>query len=355
MAGFFGLFDYTKEGKGVYPDDPQKGPLALFFSVLGRKFWKICTINLMYILFSLPAIALSMLGGIYLTAALIPGLTLENLTGVIASSGLTLAEGVTTETAAASQMMMVNVLMGMLVFGLSLSVIGPVHAGVTYLLRNYSREEHAFVWMDFKDHAKKNWKQSTVSCLISIGVTLLFVVNFSFYSQSTFIANELLRTALQTFIVILFLLWCIMQMYLYPMMVTFNLGLKQLYRNSLLFSVLRLPLNLLILVLSILIVFVIPAVLLLLGYGITILLAVLWYLAFAFAFNLLLTNFFVYRGLDKYMIQRLQATEDIENEDDKTESAADEDGQEEEQPEVGKGEEDPEHGGLVEAPSGIHA
>ena len=59
MAGLFGLFDYTKEGKGVYPDEPPKGPVSTFFSVLGRKFWKICTINLMYVILSLPALVLA--------------------------------------------------------------------------------------------------------------------------------------------------------------------------------------------------------------------------------------------------------------------------------------------------------
>jgi hypothetical protein len=48
MAGFFGLFDYNKEGPGVYLNEPPKGPFKTFFTVLGRKFWKIITVNIMY-------------------------------------------------------------------------------------------------------------------------------------------------------------------------------------------------------------------------------------------------------------------------------------------------------------------
>src|SRR5690606_4360718 len=103
MAGFFGFFDYTKEGKGVYPDEPPKGPIAGFFAILGRKFWKICTINLMYILFSLPALVLAFFSAMYVTSVLLPGLTLETLTKIFAESGITLQEGITFEEFAASQ------------------------------------------------------------------------------------------------------------------------------------------------------------------------------------------------------------------------------------------------------------
>ena len=50
---------------------------------------------------------------------------------------------------------------------------GPAYAGITYILRNYSREEHAFIGSDFKEHALKNFRQSSI---VSIVNTLLFVI-----------------------------------------------------------------------------------------------------------------------------------------------------------------------------------
>ena len=41
MAGFFGLFDYTKEGPGVPKDAPPKSRFVIFFEVFARKFWNI--------------------------------------------------------------------------------------------------------------------------------------------------------------------------------------------------------------------------------------------------------------------------------------------------------------------------
>ncbi len=354
MAGFFGFFDYTNEGKGVYPAEPPKGPFAAFFSILGRKFWKICTINLMYVVLSLPALVVAFFGAMYVTSVLLPNLTMDTLVKIFQESGITLQEGISFEEFAASQMMLLYVILGMLLTGLSLIIVGPVHAGVTYLLRNYSREEHAFVWMDFKEHAGKNLKQSLVSSLLSMLVTVIFTVNFAFYSTTTVLGSGILQTFLKTIVVILFILWCIIQMYLYPMMVTFQLSLKQLYKNCLLFSILRLPLNVLILLVSFIVLAVIPGILFFIGYSITMMIALLWYVFFAFGFNLLLTNFFVYRALDKYMIQRIKAAEEMNEEADETSAEEPEEAAEsDEKPENEPKGENQEPGGLVESPSGV--
>lgn len=354
MAGFFGLFDYTKEGKGVYPDDPPKGPISTFFSVLGRKFWKICTINILYVVFSLPALILAFFSASFVVQTFLPGMTVESLVKLFEESGLILQEGVTMQDFANVQMLQIFFITAMFLVGLSLVIVGPVHAGVTYVLRNYSREEHAFVWLDFKENALKNLKQSLISGLISVLLTFIFVVNFSFYSSSSFISNDILRVFLKTLVVILFILWCMVQMYLYPMMVTFQLTLKQLLKNCMLFSILRLPLNILMLFFSTLILFVIPGVLLFMGYGITVMLAGVWYVVLAFGLNLLMTNFFVYRALDKYMIKRIRdaeslneetdgVTADVERDDEEDESSDEEDGR--------QSEEEAEKGGFVPSPS----
>lgn len=56
MAGFFGLFDYTKEGPGVRKDAPKKKAFFLFFEIFFRNFFKFVSINLVYVLCSLPII-----------------------------------------------------------------------------------------------------------------------------------------------------------------------------------------------------------------------------------------------------------------------------------------------------------
>ena len=56
MAGFFGLFDYTKEGPGIRKDAPKKKAFFVFFETFFRNFFKFVTINLVYVLLSIPVI-----------------------------------------------------------------------------------------------------------------------------------------------------------------------------------------------------------------------------------------------------------------------------------------------------------
>ncbi len=56
MAGFFGLFDYSKEGPGVSKNGPKKRPFVVFFEIYGRKFWSLLQAGLWYLLMNLPLV-----------------------------------------------------------------------------------------------------------------------------------------------------------------------------------------------------------------------------------------------------------------------------------------------------------
>ncbi len=54
MAGFFGLFNYEKEGPGIRKDAPKKKTFVVFFETFFRNFWKFVPLNCFYMLLSLP-------------------------------------------------------------------------------------------------------------------------------------------------------------------------------------------------------------------------------------------------------------------------------------------------------------
>ena len=56
MAGFFGLFNYEKEGPGVSKNAPKKKTFIVFFETFFRNFWKFMNINLVYSLISFPLV-----------------------------------------------------------------------------------------------------------------------------------------------------------------------------------------------------------------------------------------------------------------------------------------------------------
>ncbi|MBQ8204040.1 MAG: YesL family protein [Clostridia bacterium] len=56
MAGFFGLFNYDKEGSGIDKNAPKKKTFVVFFETFFRNVWKFITINFVYCLMCLPII-----------------------------------------------------------------------------------------------------------------------------------------------------------------------------------------------------------------------------------------------------------------------------------------------------------
>ena len=56
MAGFFGLFNYDKEGPGVEKNGPKKKTFIVFFETFFRNVWKFITINFVYCLLSAPVL-----------------------------------------------------------------------------------------------------------------------------------------------------------------------------------------------------------------------------------------------------------------------------------------------------------
>ena len=103
------------------------------------------------------------------------------------------------------------------------------------------------------------------------------------------------NTFLTSFIVVIGVLFTWMQYYVNTMIVTFDLSLKDIYKNALLFAIGRLPLNILISVIGIIVfilVLMIPSVIL----------YILWFLILYSLFGII-TVFMVYPTIDKYMIK----------------------------------------------------
>ncbi len=299
MPGIFGLFDYTKEGPGVYANEPPKGPFRLFFEILFRKFWKIITINLMYLAFSLPALALGLLLAPLLLQYLLPGLNEASLKQLILDS----AGSLTTEELAQAvsfYQIIGYAFVSLFIVGMGYVAVGPVLAGTTYLLRNYAREEHAFVWMDFKESVRTNWKQSLVVCLLSLVLLVVLVFDYGFFGAQE---SAILQGLLTGLIIVLGIVLTIMLMYVYPLLVTFQLPLKKVLRNALLLTLARFLPNLGILLLNAFLLVGIPFLVLLLYPQGSAIISLVWFGFLAFGLTQFLTNFYVYRQFKKYMIK----------------------------------------------------
>ena len=56
MAGFFGFFNYAKEGPGIEKDAPKKKAFFVFFETFFRNIWKFISVNAVYLILCLPVI-----------------------------------------------------------------------------------------------------------------------------------------------------------------------------------------------------------------------------------------------------------------------------------------------------------
>lgn len=210
--------DYETPGAGVPENEPQKpGPIR-YFIVSGRKFWDMVVLNLLYFLFSLPAIAIYMLIGL-----LFLGNAGDAVGGALAAEGMTDIQIL--ELKAAVHIVL-SVGFGFLITALLGS--GAPRAGLSFVLRNYSREEHAFLWSDFLENTKKNLGKGTVIFLIDVLFTFIICLDIASYGGAgTFWG--LIASYIALFI---FIIYILMHPYIYMILVTFGLKLKAAYKNA---------------------------------------------------------------------------------------------------------------------------
>ncbi len=161
-----GLFyNYENSGPGVAKNGPQKSRLRIFFEVFGRKFWGLCLLNLIYILFCIPVVT-----------------------------------------------------------------IGPATAAAFKVLRNYSIEKNAFVWADFWESFKKDFKQSFP---LGIIYTVAFIgIGAGIYMYPPKMEESTLYTVLFILTVIVGIFILVSSFFAFLMVSTTELTLKNIIKNS---------------------------------------------------------------------------------------------------------------------------
>lgn len=296
MAGFFGIGDFTKEGKGVEKDAPKKRGIFAFFELFFRKFGRLCKLNMLYLLACVPTAVV-----VFIVAGVVSSTIINSSTEVLAQAMGLAAPDMENADFVKSIAIVDVVIRGMItLLFTALWGMGPVTAGFTYILRNYSREEHAWLWSDFWQYTKENFKQSIVIWLVDLVAMPMMFIAYMFYSRSQGVIMYF-----KYIMCVLIFVYTSMHFYIYPMMVTFKLSVKDLYRNSLLFAFGKLPINIFVFAVLLFIHVGIPYIgLMRTGGAVTI-----YWLAYALlelviflSMSGFIVNFSVYPTLKKYMI-----------------------------------------------------
>lgn len=111
--------------------------------------------------------------------------------------------------------------------------IGPATAGITKVLKNYSIDKNAYVWLDFKDAFKENFFKA-------LFVGIFDVIAFSGAAAGCYLYPKMAEASGSNVYYAMFAItlsvaitFTIMNFYVYLMMVSTDLSMKNIIKNSL--------------------------------------------------------------------------------------------------------------------------
>lgn len=214
FGNLMNAFFYGKSGKGDYrKENLPKNRWQLFLEMLGVRFSALMRLNLIYMLIWIPAMLVLVRGLLSVLSMMADGLPLADVQAGLLS-------------------------MLLLLFP-CIAITGPATAGISYVTRNWARDEHAFLWTDFKDALKENWKQSLIVSAITGAIPLLAYLGWIFYGQMA--ETMTLMMIPQLLMAMAAVIWMLAVTYMHPMLVTYEMPLKTVLMNSLLLAIGRLP------------------------------------------------------------------------------------------------------------------
>ena len=228
----------TKPGKGIEKDAPEKRRFFLFFEIFFDKFFKLIQLNFIYFVCLLPLFL-----GLYFSMS--TDITYSTLKSAFDMPPFYFRPDFPN-------------LPGTLLLLASIFLTGPATAGFTYVIRNMQRREHTWIMSDFFSQFKKNFKQGVIMSVIDLLCYLVLYVALMFYLYIMPVdapeAGTVMPFLGAMFVGALLLVFTWAHYYIYTMMVTFELEFSKLFKNSLLFAIGKLPLNILITVLVLVVV-----------------------------------------------------------------------------------------------------
>lgn len=240
MAKFPKLFDYTKPGKGLSVEQAEIKGIKGFFTVLKEKIWDMFKINLLFMVFHIPVFIIYYL----LSQLIVPGgtaptpMTVAEYPYVAAWNGINIGSSMMLSSSTFWTDFILR--LGSFVFLIStpMLAIGPLQAGFSYIFQSFVRSNPVFLVSDFFGKAKENLKQSIIVSLIDLAVVFILAFDIRVYYMSAMYGEGgFFLTFLTTLMIMIFVIYLVMHMYIYPLMVMFDMTVKQLYKNSFLLTV----------------------------------------------------------------------------------------------------------------------
>ncbi len=217
---------YNYKPKPDLPSDaPVKNGFFLFFELFFRKFWRFVTVNIFYFLVTLPLLIV-----VYFTVN-------GYFADIIISESGEFQDMLAGVGILASVVNYIPSFLYLPLVIVSAILYGPATMGITYIFRNFAREEHA--WMsDFVSRGWANFRQGVFFGLLDIIVVYLLtngILADLIVGTGTAAVGSII---LKTLSVIALIVYLFMRHYFYMTAVSVNLSCFAIIKNAWLFVVL---------------------------------------------------------------------------------------------------------------------
>ncbi|MGN1403803.1 MAG: hypothetical protein ACI4XB_05725 [Ruminococcus sp.] len=202
-----GLFggNYERAGAGIAKNAPKKKGFFRYMEIFVQKFWKLLELNVIYFLCFVP-----------LLGAVVLYLTMRSTLGIVLAAVCLL---------------------------LFVVLIGPATAAHTKILKNFVMEKPTFLLHDFLHTMRSEFKHSVVVGILDC--LLVCCISAAFYVYPQLIEQTGSKVYYVFFAITLSigLIALLMNFYIFLMMISTNLSLKNVLKNSLALAVVALKKN----------------------------------------------------------------------------------------------------------------
>lgn len=256
-----GIFkkDYESAGSGIAKNSTQKGA-KLFFEILGVRFWKIIEVNLLYSLFYLPILF-----------------------------AFTFFAYVNNKTIA--------LILGGIMLLAFLIIWGPATSGVFKIMKNFAQDKHAFIVSDFVQTFRENFRYASIIGIVDLLLLSSITAGIWVYPALAAQTGSKIMYVFLAISLSVGITFIMMNFYMFPMLVSTDLSLKNIFKNSFALMFVELKRN----IITLLITGAITALMALLVLFVNF--AFIYILPFfPFAFNTFLICFRSYPVIQKYVI-----------------------------------------------------
>ncbi len=239
------FFDFNRDNRPDALEEDTTPTLKRYFKLLGRRFWKLISLNIMMLPMILPLLIAAYL---YLGIDRTP---IQNQPIFSQLYGANLIESSPSSTflldlfGAQKQIPIYTGTGTYIAIAILIAVLvitfGWQNAGATYVLRSMVRGEPVFLISDYFYAVKRNLKQGLFMGIIDCAAIFLLVFDFMYFSG---MPSSFWTDVCYFAIIAISILYFFMRFYIYLMMITFELPIRKILKNALIFTVLGIKRNL---------------------------------------------------------------------------------------------------------------